>query len=247
MEASMGRALAFVAVAQVVIAVNVASAQSEMQKFEATIPAQAKFAFAKYQSCALAAQSDNKGASFQEMEVVIGRSCEKELAEADRDLGRAGKSAEQRAMVIRRFSFLAMSERRLTYEGKAIPGYQQDPFVAKIMNCDRKMREAKAVYLTCVNEALKILIPVSNDPSDVVADAALGMCSAKRNDMVMSLMCVSMGAARANAAVAQLDLKLRSSALGAVAAARAAMRQRELMQEQIPKTPQPAQGQKHGI
>ena len=220
-----------------------AQADSDLQKFEAAIPPQAKLGFAEYQSCGLLTGIDkkNEAASFQDAEIAIAKDCKKHLVEADRDLAQTGMSADERAKVIERFSFLALTERRLRAEGKAIPGYEESPETAKFMACDRKMHAAKAVYVSCIDEALRNLIPLSRDTSDVVADAAVGMCSAKRSDVVTSLTCFSISASEANATVSQLDQQLRSSALGKVAAARAAMRQRE-MQEQAPNAvPSPAQ------
>lgn len=229
----------WVAIACFVCSVSTAHAQSDLQKFEATIPAQAKFAFAKYQSCALTTSIDHKGAPFQEIEVAIARACKVDITEADRDLARAGVSTERRAKMIERYSYLAMTERQLRYEGKAVPGYQESPFTAQVMGCDRKLRAAKTIYLACINEAVKALIPTSTDSSDVVADAAIGMCAAKRSAVVTSMMCFSMGATEANSAVSQLDRQLRSEALGKIAAARAAMHQRDLMQQQPPKAAPP--------
>lgn len=236
----MGKLLAIIAT-MLALTICVVSAQSDLQKFQATIPTQAKFAFAKYQACALTTSLDNKGAPFQQIEAAIARACKKDITEANRDLARVGMPAEQRAKAIERFSYLAMTERRFTYEGKAIPNYQQDPFTAQVMGCDRKMRAAKTIYLACINDAVKALIPSSTDTSDVVADAAIGMCAAKRSAVVTSLMCFSMSATDANATVSQLDRQLRSEALGKVAAARAAMRQRDIMQQRPPKSA-PASG-----
>jgi alpha-D-ribose 1-methylphosphonate 5-phosphate C-P lyase len=104
------------------------------------------------------------------------------------------------------------------------------------MKCIHKLDAAKVIYTTCVDEALRNLIPLSTDTSDVVADAAIGMCAVKRNEMVTSLTCFAMTYDKADAVVSQLDRQLRSSALGKVAAARAAVRQRELMQQQAPRS-----------
>jgi hypothetical protein len=235
----MGRVLA-ISLGTLAIATNSAIAQSDLQKFEVTIPSQAKFAFAKYQACSLTTSIAHKGEAFREIEAAIARACKKHITEADRDLTRAGMSAEKRAKVIERYSYLAMTERQLRYEGKVIPGYKESPFTAQVMGCDRKLRAAKIVYLACIDEGLKALLPTSTDSSDVVADAAIGMCAAKRNAVVSSLVCFSMSAKEANSIVAQLDQQLRSAALGKVAAARAALRQRELMHRQPPRaTPTP--------
>jgi hypothetical protein len=235
---AVGASLRLLAVGAVTLAVtcSAAMAQSDLQKFEATIPAQAKFAFAKYQACALTTSIGHKGEPFREIEAAIAHACKKDITEADRDLARIGISAEQRAKSIERFSYLAMTERQLLYEGKTIPGHQEGPFTAQVMRCDRKMRAAKAVYLACIDEAVKALNPTSTDSSDVVADAAIGMCAAKRSAVVSSLMCFSMRATEANSTVSQLDRQLRSEALGKIAAARAGMRQ---IERQPPK-PTPA-------
>lgn len=231
----MGRLLTIIVTATA-LTTGAASAQSDLQKLEKTIPPQAKFAFAKYQACALTASIDHKGEPFQAIEAAIARACKSAITEADGDLARLGMTTQQRAKIIEQYSYLALTERRLRYEGKAIPGYQESPFTAQVMGCDRKMRAAKSVYLACINDAVTVLVPASTDASDVVADAAIGMCAAKRSAVVTSLMCFSMSATEANATVSQLDAQLRSEALGKIVAARAAMRQRELMQRQPPKS-----------
>jgi len=217
-----------------------AQAESDLQKFVATVPPQVAFEFSMYNTCAIVASlKKKKDALFQEKEMAIANECKKYITQAERDLAQARFPADQRAKIIERFSFLASTERRLRAEGKAIPGYQARPETTELMECLHKLDAAKAVYSTCVDEALRNLIPLSTDTSDVVADAALGMCAVKRNEMVTSLTCSSMTYGDANAVVSQFDRQLRSSALGKVAAARAAMRQRELMQQQVPKAAPP--------
>ena len=161
-----------------------AQAESDLQKFVATVPPQVAFEFSMYNTCAIVASlKKKKDASFQEKEMAIANECKKYITQAERDLAQARFPADQRAKIIERFSFLASTERRLRAEGKAIPGYQASPETTELMECLHKLDAAKAVYSTCVDEALRNLIPLSTDTSDVVADAALGMCAVKRNEM----------------------------------------------------------------
>jgi hypothetical protein len=154
--------------------------------------------------------------------------------DADRDLATAGVIANERARIIEQYGALSLAERRFRYEGKAVPGYERSPETANFLACDRRMRTAKGAYLGCVNEALVNLIPLSTDTSDVVAHAAIGMCSAKRSAVVTALTCFSHSQSQAEDIVSQLDRQLWSVALGKVAATRAEMNRRK-MQEQAPK------------
>ena len=225
--------------ASVLLGTATARAESDLQKFMASVPPQVAFEFSMYQTCSVVTPLKNKGASFREKEIAIANECKKHITQAERDLAQARFPADQRTKIIERFSFLALTERRLRAEGKVIPGYEESPETTETIKCLHKLDAAKAVYSTCVDEALRNLIPLSTDTSDVVADAAIGMCAVKRNEMVTSLTCFSMTYDKADAVVSQLDRQLRSSALGKVAAARAAMRQRELMQQQLPKAAPP--------
>lgn len=229
----------------ILVAGSSAQAASELQRLDATIPPRAKLGFAMYKSCALLTGIDkrNEGATFRDIEAAITATCRKHLNETDRDLAASGLRAADRAKMIEQYSALSLTERRLRAEGKPIPGYQESPETAKFMVCDRKMRAAKSAYASCVDEALRNLIPLSTDTSDVVADAAIGICSAKRRGLVAGLICFSMDPSKANATVSQLDQQLRSSALGKVAAARAEMRRRQMMQEQVPKATPPIRRQ----
>jgi hypothetical protein len=82
------------------------------------------------------------------------------------------------------------------------------------------------------------LIPFSNDASDVVADAAIGICSSRRREFLA----VGKELTGGNIAGDEFDRRLRSSALGKVAAARAEMNRRQMIQKQAPQAePPPAQ------
>jgi hypothetical protein len=217
----------------VMILVSSANAKTELEKFTATLPATARMGFAEYKACAMIAGGAQKrdGAAIELTEKKIAAECNKDLAKADRELARAGLSREQRVKAIERFSLLAAAERRLNYEGKPVPGEELDPELARVVQCLRRSEIAQGEYANCVNEALQKLIPYSTDPSNVVADAALGMCLAPRGKWRAAVRCSIYDQGKADAVASQWVDTLRSWALGKVAAARASKRQQELIQQ----------------
>jgi hypothetical protein len=221
-----------------------ADAESALQTFENTIPPKSRLPFAMFTSCALLLKG--KDGTFAQIEASIEKACKRDLEQAERDLATAGFSETRRRDTINQFRSLAANERRLRFEKKPIPGYVMDPFTAKVMECDSKITSLKDVYITCVDEALRNIIPSSNDSSDVVADAAMGICEPSRSEMVTGItpLCFS-DRSTAESAVSSLARQLRSSALGKVAALRAELNRRRSMP--TPSTVLPVPKSERGI
>jgi hypothetical protein len=173
-----------------------ARAESELQKFQSTIPPGLRLATASYEACASVAAIDAKRETatvkFPDVEAKIAKDCD------------------------RYFSLKNIG-----------PCYTASPETKRFLACDTKMRDAKSKYISCVDDAVTYLVPNSLDSSDVVADAAVGLCSAQRADTVDSMACFGVDASKANDAVLELDRKLKSSALGKIAAARAEIARRQ--------------------
>jgi hypothetical protein len=78
-----------------------------------------------------------------------------------------------------------------------------------------------------------VTVEQSTDPSDVVADAAMGICSSKQQEFLV----IAREKTGSSFTTREFDRQLRSLALGKVAAARAEMNRRQ--QLQTPKIDQP--------
>ena len=103
------------------------------------------------------------------------------------------------------------------------------------MACTKKAETAVTAYMSCIDQAVRFLIPSSTDSSDVVADAAMGICQPKRGDLVKSYTCIGNSFNEAENLVSGVDQKIRTRTIGKVAALQAEMHQREMM-KQAPKS-----------
>jgi hypothetical protein len=72
---------------------------------------------------------------------------------------------------------LYFTELRLRLEHQAVPGYVEDPWVAKTMACGKSVDLLVTSYRACVNRSFREITPFSDDPSNVVADAVVARCS----------------------------------------------------------------------
>jgi hypothetical protein len=231
---SILRQVALIASLSLVVVSN-GKAETELQKFESTVPPKAGFWFAVFGSCAL---TEGKGTSFAQIEAEIEKACKKHLEWAERELAAAGFDETKRRTTINQFKSLAANERRLRYEKKAIPGYVMHPLTAEVMECLRTITSLKKAYGECVDQALQDIIPSSNDSSDVIADAAMGICEFRRSEMATTTsLCFSGDQSKAENAVSSFARQLRSSALGKVVALRAEMSRRQSMPTPTPLPP----------
>jgi hypothetical protein len=205
----------------VVLAVASGHADSELQKFEATIPPQAKLGIAKYQACAISTAVDKKkeGALFQVIELAIAKDCKKHIADADRDLAKAGISADERAKIIERFSALALAERRLAFEGKPIPGYRMSPETARMMECTK--RDTYRAIDSCFVEQGRPLVQSSTEQPETIALAVDGACRGAQAKLIRQLM-ACMTATEAQTLVQTYVRSLRLAVISAVVQERSA-------------------------
>jgi hypothetical protein len=229
----------------VIIAVTPTHAATEFEKFKDTVPADTKYAFHNYSTCALTNrfqvenEARDKGAiaKFSDVQNAIEKLCTKELDGVRVSVKKFGFSAADQEAIIKRGKSLVIAEQRLQFERKPIPGHVQDPWVASVSECIRKMDVAKTAYVACTDEAARNLVPLSSDTSDVVADAVMGLCQSKREAVARGAMCL-MSPVQAEDTVSRLSAKLRSQLLGQIAAARAELRRRQLLEAQSPKPDQ---------
>jgi len=168
-----------------------AQAQTELQKFKSTLPPGANLAFVNYESCSLLAASNTRQAarergqtaSFEQIEAAIAETCMTKLL-TDPQWTLLRMSPAERAKLIERFSALALVERRLNYEGKPIPGFRMDRWVAEVMKCtDRKVLKALD---DCIIEQAKPLIQSSTESPEAIALAVDGACQGAQDKVVGS-------------------------------------------------------------
>ena len=235
------------------LVVSRANAKTELEKFMDTIPIDARHEFVRFKACAtlewLKLTNKQQNVTFEEIETAIESeiTCQKNLGDADRELTKFGFSVRDRGEIINRFSSLAKTERRLGYEKLPIPGYKEDPSVTRTMRCVREIDLWKDAYSKCINNALQGLIPYSNDPSDAVADAAMGVCDRTRNDITTNNACSWMDRAELEKEISSLSQKLRSLTLGKAAALRAEMLRRQLTPKLSPAPFPPSTPPERGI
>jgi hypothetical protein len=121
-----------------------------------------------FEACSLTVGSKVWGkTSFEESEIAIAKECKKHLP------FRPGQA--QRSAAIEEFARLALAERRLQYEGKPVPGYVPDPWVAGILECSKKSRETIDEVKACFAERTGPFLR-SNEPAETIATAVEGAC-----------------------------------------------------------------------
>lgn len=210
-----------------------ARAETELEKLTSTIPPKARFEFTKYRTCALTAyiEQKNDGAPFSTIRERITESCKKDIEAAGMQLRTLGMSAVETVNLQAKYEALSFQEYALMYDGKPIPGYQVDPWTKSLVDCTNSNRENVSRYYVCADQALRGLLPFSDDPSDVIADAVIGICESVKSQFVRSATkCIDH--AQVQSLAANLTAKLRSSILGKVAALRAEAKRRQLMPSQ---------------
>jgi hypothetical protein len=225
------------------VGASYAYGETQLEKFRSAIPPQLSLAISSNDACALIAfyNAKNEAANIQfaDIEAKIAKGCDEHLSWKHITRPKLLLPDTEIAALFSRYKALSQFERRLKFEGKPIPGYVESPETKRFLACDTKMSDAKSKYISCVDDAVIYLVPNSLDSSDVVADAAVGICSAQRAETVDSMACFGVDANRANGAVSELDRKLKSSALGKIAVARAEIARRR---RQPPKVNNPSNG-----
>ena len=258
----MRRAILLVAgLCSVILSPPSAQADSELQKFLSGLPWHpgarqgigsetdkpgypGAMYFSSLSACHLITRikvtSANKGATLKEIEDAIFEKCERDERKVVDELAKLGMPPKLSRHTVSRYNSLAATERRLLFEGKPIPGYRQGNEDAKLSDWYRRADAAKSAYVSCIEDALRNLIPTSTDPSDIVADAAIGICSSKRNELATVAREIISSSEKTEASLNALDRQLRSTAIGRVTAARAEIHRRQQLQQQTPNQDQPA-------
>lgn len=228
------------AAAMLVLAITGSQAATELEKFTQTMPASVRLPLAEFNSCGLinGILKDGGAARTQHIPIAnvkqsILEACSAYLKSADDELKLAGMPDQvQRQETLEKYLSFYFSEQNLLLQGKPIPGQVQDPWVTQTLSCGKATEVFVTNYRICVEAAIREIAPFSDDPSDVVADAAIGRCEPLKADyIVKTIPCVGASAARANASNAAADF--RSKALGQIAAFRAQLKK-------LQQTPPPA-------
>lgn len=130
---------------------------------------------------------DKSKVPYEEFKAKIA-ACDKPISAYDMEqIERLGMGPEELNAARKRYRELFYAEEKLKYYGKPVPGYVQDPWVTKVLACDKSIRESKASYLICTDKAVRDIAPFSADPSDVVALAVTGRCEPLKSQMVTTL------------------------------------------------------------
>jgi hypothetical protein len=195
-------------------------AETELNKLLETLPSKSRIGFINYKSCFLQVMSEQRrlASSFDQVEITVVNTCKKHLRAVDVDLANAGLSAKQRAEAIEEYSYLALNERRLLYEGKEVPGFEMSPWTARVVGClDRKAYDEVE---TCFVERSKVLIQLSDEPAETIATAVDGACHEPQAKLIQQMAaCVEPDRARQMLAVK--TKLLRDLIVSAVVQARA--------------------------
>jgi hypothetical protein len=151
-------------------------AESELQKFVASVPRDVASEILSYRACAATkmVEGHNAQASFDEVERSIAAACKQHLP-IKSAVPFAKTAPAERAKLIEQFSRLAVEERRLTYEGKPIPGYKLDPWVERTLACTQT-RPIIGEINDCFTEQGRQLIEFSDEPAETIAVAVSAVC-----------------------------------------------------------------------
>ena len=234
----------------VLLGATFTQADSELQKFEATLPLRAKLGFIRYRNCAFSLAKWRTAGyvtdplarfrTFRDAETTIAKDCVMDLLKAETGLAETGIVGPESAKTIEQYRVLMLAEARFLFEGKSIPGYRGDPLggmVEEIFECERRIKTAMDAYDLCVTDTMAGLVPYSNDASDVLTDAILGLCESKRHNIVRDTAPCVGGEAKAEVLASKTRDSRRTYTLSAVVKYRAEQRRRQSVPGQAPLAP----------
>lgn len=72
-------------------------------------------------------------------------------------------------------------------QGNSISGYVPSQWTTQTLACGKATDEFIPAYRSCIDIAIKEIVPFSDDPSDVVADAVLGRCEPLKATYIVRL------------------------------------------------------------
>jgi hypothetical protein len=150
------------------------SAETALHSYVSSAPVSARFNLNMYNTCALRESIEPSKAShrsFDEVERAIAVACKKHILDADRSMIAAKIQADERRRVIEEFAYLALSERRLRFERKPIPGYEPPP-EARCFDVQKDVDDIK----NCFIEQGRGLVHRSQELPETIALAVETVC-----------------------------------------------------------------------
>jgi len=196
-------------------------AKSDLQVFLDEVPKQLKFIFAKANSCSLSLEVDEKaaGTPLDRAERKISENCYRELRKDASFEVSTGFSRDEATSLISRYEALSQSERRLTYYGKPVPGYEASEYTTKLLGCTD--HRAANELTACFVKVSRTLAETSTEVPETIAAATEAACDAAEVAMRRQLLSC-MQPSSAKGIVDDLVARLRRDAVATVVIRRAA-------------------------